>query len=97
RAAYLPFTDAIQEMRVESMSFDASVGNNSGAFIMMTTKSGTNAFHGALSNTHWQQRWHATASTDNGLYWGRIREAELAGNTELANQLRSQPVQPSGR
>ena len=97
RAAYLPFTDAIQEMRVESMTFDATVGNNSGAFIQMTTKAGTNAFHGALSNTHWQQRWHATSSNDNGIYWGRIRSAELAGDTALANKLRSQPQQPSGR
>ncbi|MFN7919687.1 MAG: carboxypeptidase-like regulatory domain-containing protein [Bryobacteraceae bacterium] len=97
RAAYLPFTDAIQEMRVESMSFDATVGNNSGAYILMTTKSGTNQYHGTLSNTHWQQRWHATASTDNGVYWGRIRDAELAGNTELARKLRAEPRQPSGR
>ncbi len=97
RAAYLPFTDAIQEMRVESMSFDATMGNNSGAFIMMTTKAGTNEYHGALSNTHWQQRWHATGSNDNGLYWGRIRDAELAGDSELARQLRSEPRQPSGR
>ena len=97
RAAYLPFTDAIQEMRVESVSFDASVGNNSGAFILMTTKAGGNQYHGTLSNTHWQQRWHATASTDSGVYWGRIRAAELAGNTDLARQLRSEPRQPSGR
>jgi hypothetical protein len=97
RAAYLPFTDAIQEMRVESVTFDATVGNNSGAYILMTTKSGSNQYHGLLSNTHWQQRWHATASTDSGVYWGRIRAAELAGNLDLARELRSQPRQPSGR
>lgn len=97
RAAYLPFTDAIQEMRVESMTFDATVGNNSGAFIQMTTKAGTNAYHGTLSETHWQQRWHATSSNDNGIYWGRIRGAELAGDMELANKLRAEPQQPSGR
>ncbi|OYW12323.1 MAG: hypothetical protein B7X34_02010, partial [Acidobacteriia bacterium 12-62-4] len=59
--------------------------------------SGTNDFHGTLSNTHWQQRWHATASTDSGVYWGRIRAAELAGDAELAKELRAQPRQPSGR
>lgn len=97
RAAYLPITDAIQEMRVESITFDATVGHSTGAYVMMTTKSGTNDYHGTLSNTHWQQRWNATASTDSGVYWGRIRAAELAGNTGLANELRSQPRQPSGR
>ena len=97
RAAYLPFTDAIQEMRVEAMSFDATVGNGSGASIQMTTKAGTNEYHGTLNETHWQQRWNATSSTDSGVYWGRIRAAELAGNTELAKQLRSEPRQPSGR
>jgi hypothetical protein len=97
RAAVLPFTDAIQEMRVEAITFDATVGHSTGAYIMMTTKSGTNDYHGTLSNTHWQQRWHATGSTDSGVYWGRIRAAELAGNTALAKELRSQPRQPSGR
>ncbi|MFO0363587.1 MAG: carboxypeptidase regulatory-like domain-containing protein [Acidobacteriota bacterium] len=97
RAAYLPITDAIQEMRVESITFDATVGHSTGAYVMMTTKSGTNDYHGTLTNTHWQQRWNATASTDSGVYWGRIRAAELAGNTALANELRAQPRQPSGR
>ena len=97
RAAYLPITDAIQEMKVEAITFDATVGHSTGAYVMMTTKSGTNDYHGTLTNTHWQQRWNATASTDSGVYWGRIRAAELAGNTALAKELRSQPRQPSGR
>ncbi len=46
RAAYLPYTDAIDEFRVESTSFDAKVGHTTGAFVTMSSKSGTNQFHG---------------------------------------------------
>src|SRR2546425_653235 len=59
-AAYLPFSTTIQEFKVESMNFDAAVGHTSGATISVMTKAGTNTFHGALTEQHWQQRWNGT-------------------------------------
>ncbi|RPI28980.1 MAG: hypothetical protein EHM61_03155 [Acidobacteria bacterium] len=97
RAAYLPYSDAIDEFRVESTSFDARVGHTTGASITMQSKAGTNQYHGTLTENHWQQRWNATRSGDNGVYWKQIRDAESAGNMLLADQLRQQERQASGR
>ena len=41
-----PSIDAIEEVRVETNMYSASVGRAGGAVINMTTKSGTNNFHG---------------------------------------------------
>lgn len=95
--AHLPYADAIEEFRVSSTTFDASEGHATGAFVSMQSKAGTNRAHGALTEQHWQQRWNATPTNTNAAYWGKIRAAEAAGNTALAQQLRSEPKQPSGR
>jgi len=46
-----PPPDAIQEIDVNASMYDASQGNNSGAHISVTTKSGTNSLHGSV----WEQ------------------------------------------
>jgi hypothetical protein len=97
RTGYLPYTDTIAEFKVETAPFDASKGHTTSATISLSTKSGGNDYHGQLTWQHWQQRLNATQSTTNAGYWGRIRQAEAAGNTALAEQLRSQSPQPSGR
>src|SRR5712692_9749479 len=96
RAAYLPYSDTIQEFKVETSGFDASIGHTTGANISMMTKSGANQYHGTLTEQHWQQRWNGTPFFTNKLYWGRIKDAELRGDTALAQKLRSEPRQPSG-
>jgi len=44
--AYTPPADLVDEFKVQTASFDASVGYTSGAVINMSVKPGTNAFHG---------------------------------------------------
>lgn len=97
RAGYLPYTDTVAEFKVETAPFDASKGHTTSATISLSTKSGTNDYHGTLSWQHWQQRLNGTQSTTNAGYWGRIRQAEAAGNTALAEQLKSVSPQPTGR
>src|SRR5262245_15244403 len=97
RTGYLPYTDTIAEFKVETAPFDASKGHTTSATVSLSTKSGTNDFHGQLTWQHWQQRLNATQSTTNAGYWSRIRQAEGAGNTALADQLRSESPQPPGR
>lgn len=46
-----PPPDAIQEIDVNASMYNASQGNNSGAHISVTTKSGTNQLHGSV----WEQ------------------------------------------
>jgi hypothetical protein len=47
-----PEPDTVQEVRVTAASFSAERGHNSGAFIQVFTKSGTNQLHGTLSEFH---------------------------------------------
>ncbi|MBI4892276.1 MAG: carboxypeptidase regulatory-like domain-containing protein [Acidobacteria bacterium] len=97
RTAYLPYTDAIAEFKVETNNFDAGIGQTSGAAITMISKSGTNDFHGTATWQHWQQRWQGTPFFVKKNYYSRIAAAEAAGNTALANELRSTDKQPTGR
>ena len=60
RVAFIPPSDAVGEFRLETANFDAAFGRTSGATVNLTTKSGTNQFHGTVYNMHWQQRWNAT-------------------------------------
>lgn len=95
-AAYLPYSTTIQEFKVESTNFDASIGHTSGTTISVMTKSGTNALHGALTEQHWQQRWNGTRFFVKQQYYRNIAAADAAGNTALAQSLRNSPLQPSG-
>ncbi len=54
--AIVPNLDSIQELRVLTGNFDAQYGNYSGGQVLLTTKSGTDVFHGSglefLRNTN---------------------------------------------
>jgi hypothetical protein len=54
--AIVPNLESIQELRVLTGNFDAQYGNYSGGQVLLTTKSGTEAFHGSgfefLRNTN---------------------------------------------
>jgi hypothetical protein len=60
RVGFVPPSDAIDQFKLETSTFDASYGHTSGATINVMTKAGTNTFHGSLYDQHWQQRWNAT-------------------------------------
>ncbi len=96
RVAYMPSSETVAEVSVETAAFDASKGHSSGATVSMLTKSGANDVRGSLQWGHWQQRWNATQSTTNLAYWSAIRAAEASGDFATAAALRAQPRQPSG-
>lgn len=97
RTAYLPYTDAVAEFKVETNNFDASIGQTSGAAITMISRSGNNELHGTATWQHWQQRWQGTPFFVKQNYYRSIAQAEAAGDFARANQLRSQDKQPPGR
>lgn len=54
-----PAPESIEEIRVNTSMYDASQGSNSGAHIGITTKSGTNTFHGELYEKFQNSIWNA--------------------------------------
>ena len=94
--AFTPFTDQIAEYKIETTSFDASVGHSIGLNIAFSTKSGTNNLHGSATEQYWNTRWNAASFFVKQKYYQNIDAATAAGNSALASQLRSQPMQPGG-
>lgn len=48
RVAYVPPSDAVEEFKVETATYDAQQGHTAGAIINVVLKSGTNKLHGTL-------------------------------------------------
>lgn len=46
--AFIPPMDAVQEFRVQTNAYDASIGRQAGATINMQTRSGAKSYHGTL-------------------------------------------------
>ena len=57
----LPFPDALQEFRVATSGLSADNGMHAGGSVNAVTKSGTNAFHGALFEFVRDKRLNATS------------------------------------
>ncbi len=85
---YIPNLDAIAEFKMELINFDASTGHSSGAFVNMSTKSGTNSLHGSAFEQHWQQRWNATPHFTRLAWENSVRSGAISPDA---------PKQPSGR
>ncbi|MBI3680249.1 MAG: TonB-dependent receptor [Acidobacteria bacterium] len=48
QTAFVPPPDMVQEVRIDTTSFDAAIGHSTGASINVSLKSGANALHGTL-------------------------------------------------
>ena len=94
--AFMPFTDQIAEYKIDTTSFDASVGHSIGLSVALSTKSGTNSLHGSATEQYWNTRWNAASFFVKQKYFQTIAAANASGNSALASQLRSQPMQPGG-
>ena len=58
RIAASPNSDMIQEMRVESSNFDASIGHGTGLQISMMTRAGANQFRGTANYRYWSNQFN---------------------------------------
>ena len=88
RAGYVPLSEAVDEVRVETSPFDSSMGHAVGAFISATTKSGSNDLHGSGYWQFQQFRWNATPHYTRLSYQSGLASGSIAPGT---------PEQASGR
>jgi hypothetical protein len=58
RIATSPNSDMVEEMRVESSNFDASIGHGTGLQISMTTRAGANQYRGTGNYQYWTNKFN---------------------------------------
>jgi hypothetical protein len=75
-ATYTPPSDLVQEMKVQTATFDAQFGNTEGGVTSMIIKSGTNSFHGSAYYFAEPSSWGAND------YFGKLRgQAKIESNS----------------
>ena len=77
--SYQPIADSVEEVNVQQNSIDAEFGHSAGSAITMTTKSGTNAFHG-LGYYQGQYPW-ANALEDRVNHTANLDRKHIFGGT----------------
>ncbi|MFB3827965.1 MAG: carboxypeptidase regulatory-like domain-containing protein [Bryobacteraceae bacterium] len=95
--AYMPVPEVIQEFKVETGGFDASLGHSTGINVAMMTRTGANAFHGTLRETHHQFSWDALSFFTKQSYYRSIAQAKAAGDEARAASIRKTSPQAPGR
>jgi hypothetical protein len=65
--SFIPPTDAVGQMRVQTNSYDASIGRTAAGTINMSLKSGTNQFHGVLSEREQNTAFNANLSQNKAV------------------------------
>jgi len=71
RPALNPPTTAVSEFRIQTTSYDASVGHSVGASVNVSTKGGSNEFHGGA---HWFLK---NSALDTPSYFDRLANRKL--------------------
>ncbi len=92
----LPSVSSVSEVKIVNNTFDGSFGHTLGLGITVTTKSGTNDFHGDASENYWSQRWQGSNLFTKQQYYKNIDGLVSRGDTAGAAAALEQPIQPSG-
>jgi len=92
RAGFVPSSQAVGEMRVETSPFDASLGHTGGIFVSATTKGGTNTYHGSGFDQVQNYRWNATPFFTREAYKAGLANGTIKpGTPEQSSGKLSQP------
>jgi carboxypeptidase family protein len=97
RVSIMPSPDTIDEFKIETSNFDASFGHSTGLNISMSTKPGSNDFHGTGTYQYFNQKWNAAPFFVRQSRAQQIAAARAAGNIALANELDERPLLPPGQ
>jgi hypothetical protein len=73
RIAASPNSDMIQEMRVESSNFEASVGHGLGLQISMMTRAGTNRQRGTVNYQYWTNKLNSLTAQQKTTFDDRAK------------------------
>ncbi len=84
RLAASPNADMIDEMRVESSNFDASVGHGLGLQISMSTKAGANQFRGTGNYQFWTNEFNALNPNQRATFSDTGEELYRSGRSHSA-------------
>ncbi len=92
----LPAVTSVAEMKIVGNTFDGSFGHSLGLGITITTKSGTNDFHGDVGENYWAQRWWGSNLFTKQAFYTKVDNLMAQGNTAGAAALTNSPIQPGG-
>jgi hypothetical protein len=76
RAVIIPSVDAVQEMKIQTNTYDAEMGRTGGGNFNTLLKSGTNRLHGNLLGTTRQTNWQANTWANNFSNAGRSPQTQ---------------------
>ena len=77
----IPTQDAIEEFKVQTNNLGPEYGRFAGGVINLSTRSGTNTFHGSLYDQHWQQRWNATQHYSRLAWENQVATGKISPDT----------------
>lgn len=78
RAGFVPSSEAVDEVRIETNAFDAAMGHSVGAYISGTTKSGANEIHGSAFAQYMWYRINSTNEFTRAAYLAQQAAGTLA-------------------
>ncbi|HZM58499.1 MAG TPA: carboxypeptidase-like regulatory domain-containing protein, partial [Vicinamibacterales bacterium] len=96
RIAASPNSDMIQEMRVESANFDASVGHGLGLQISMMTRAGTNTPRGTVNYQYWTNTLNSLTEQQKSTFDERAKSEFEKGRSHNLSLTAGGPVRIPG-
>ena len=92
RAGFVPSSESVDEVRIDTSPFDASLGHTGGVYVSATTKAGTNTYHGSGFDQVQNYRWNATPFfTRENYKAGLANHTITPGTPEQSSGKLSQP------
>jgi len=88
RAGFIPSEEAVDQVRIETNPFDATMGHSVGAYISGVTKSGSNAIHGSAFAQYMWYRFNSTNEFTRANYLAQVAAGTWPSGT---------PENPGGR
>ena len=92
RIAASPNADMIQEMRIESANFNASVGHGLGLQISMMTRAGTNTQRGTANYQYWSNKLNALTQQQKSTFDERAKSEFEKGRSHNLSLTAGGPV-----